>query len=158
MKLGLEGKVALITGSSRGIGRAIAEALAAEGCGIMLTGRDAAALEESARAIAALGGKCDTHLAELREETAPAALVEAVKRDFGRLDILVNNAGATKRGDFLALTDADWQDGFALKFFAHMRLVRAPRSRREWPASARWLGDRRSRSVSCRTRSVGAAS
>ena len=128
MKLGLEGKVALITGSSRGIGRAIAEALAAEGCGIMLTGRDAAALEESTRAIAALGGKCGTHLAELREETAPAALVEAVKRDFGRLDILVNNAGATKRGDFLALSDADWQDGFALKFFAHMRLVRAA-----WP-------------------------
>ena len=128
MKLGLEGKVALITGSSRGIGRAIAETLAAEGCAIMLTGRDAAALEESARAIAALGGKCDTHLAELREETAPAALVEAVKRDFGRLDILVNNAGATKRGDFLALSDADWQDGFALKFFAHMRLVRAA-----WP-------------------------
>ena len=76
MKLGLEGKVALITGSSRGIGRAIAEALAAEGCGIMLTGRDAAALEESTRAIAALGGKCGTHLAELREETAPAALVK----------------------------------------------------------------------------------
>jgi 3-oxoacyl-[acyl-carrier protein] reductase len=64
----------------------------------------------------------------LREPAAPAALIEAVTRDFGRLDILVNNAGATKRGDFLALTDADWQDGFALKFFAHMRLARAA-----WP-------------------------
>jgi 3-oxoacyl-[acyl-carrier protein] reductase len=128
MKLGLEGKVALITGSSRGIGRAIAETLAAEGCGIMLTGRDPAALEESARAIAALGGTSRSAVAELREDGAPAALIEAVKRGFGRLDILVNNAGATKRGDFLALTDADWQDGFALKFFAHMRLVRAA-----WP-------------------------
>ena len=128
MKLGLEGKVALITGSSRGIGRAIAETLAAEGCAIMLTGRDPAALAESAQAIAALGGKCRSAVAELREEGAPAALVAAVKRDFGRLDILVNNAGATKRGDFLALTDADWQDGFALKFFAHMRLVRVA-----WP-------------------------
>src|SRR5512146_745863 len=128
MKLGLEGKVALMTGSSRGIGRAIAETLAAEGCAIMLTGRDPAALAESAQAIAALGGKCRSAVAELREEGAPAALVAAVKRDFGRLDILVNNAGATKRGDFLALTDADWQDGFALKFFAHMRLVRVA-----WP-------------------------
>ena len=51
-----------------------------------------------------------------------------MKRDFGRLDIVVHNAGATKRGDFLALTDEDWADGFALKFFAHTRLARAA-----WP-------------------------
>jgi 3-oxoacyl-[acyl-carrier protein] reductase len=55
-------------------------------------------------------------------------LVEAVRGSFGRLDILVNNAGTTKRGDFLALTDADWADGYALKFFAHVRLSRAA-----WP-------------------------
>ncbi|HEY3918378.1 MAG TPA: SDR family oxidoreductase [Stellaceae bacterium] len=128
MELGLAGKVALVTGSSRGIGRAIAELLAAEGCAIMLTGRDEAALAETQRVIAARGGQAKTQLAELREPAAPVALIEAVKRDFGRLDILVNNAGATKRGDFLALTDADWQDGFALKFFAHMRLARAA-----WP-------------------------
>ena len=128
MELGLAGKVALVTGSSRGIGRAIAEQLAAEGCAIMLTGRDEAALAETQRAIASGGGKAKSALAELREPAAPVALIEAVKRDFGRLDILVNNAGATKRGDFLALTDADWQDGFALKFFAHMRLARAA-----WP-------------------------
>ncbi len=128
MDLGLAGKVALITGSSRGIGRAIAEQLAAEGCAVMLTGRDEGALAETQRAIAARGATAKMQLAELREPSAPAALIEAVKRDFGRLDILVNNAGATKRGDFLALTDADWQDGFALKFFAHMRLARAA-----WP-------------------------
>ena len=51
-----------------------------------------------------------------------------MRREFGGLDILVNNAGATKRGDFLELTDADWEDGYALKFFAHMRLARAA-----WP-------------------------
>lgn len=128
MDLGLAGKVALITGSSRGIGRGIAELLAAEGCAVMLTGRDEAALAETQRAIAARGGTAKTHLAELREPAAPPALVEAVKRDFGRLDILVNNAGATKRGDFLKLTDEDWANGFALKFFAHMRLARAA-----WP-------------------------
>ena len=128
MDLNLTGKVALITGSSRGIGRGIAELLAAEGCAIMLTGRDEAALAETQRAIAAHGGTAKTHLAELRDAEAPAALVNAVKRDFGRLDILVNNAGATKRGDFLTLTDADWADGFALKFFAHVRLARCA-----WP-------------------------
>jgi len=128
MDLALRGKVALITGSSRGIGRAIAEMLAREGSAIMLTGRDAAALEETAQAIRARGGDAKTHLAELRDETAPAALVAAMTREFGRLDLLVSNAGATKRGDFLQLTDADWHDGFALKFFAHVRLARA-----SWP-------------------------
>lgn len=128
MDLDLRGKVALITGSSRGIGRAIADMLASEGCAIMLTGRDEAALAEAAQAIIARGGTAKTHLADLRDSAAPATLVDAVKRDFGRLDILINNAGATKRGDFLQLTDADWQDGFALKFFAHVRLARAA-----WP-------------------------
>ncbi len=124
MDLALGGKVALITGSSRGIGRAIAETLAREGCSIMLTGRDAAALEESRRAVAALGAVAKSCVAELRDTAAPAALVAAVQHEFGRLDILVSNAGATKRGDFLQLTDADWQDGFGLKFFAHVRLAR----------------------------------
>jgi 3-oxoacyl-[acyl-carrier protein] reductase len=128
MDLALKGKVALITGSSRGIGRSIAEMLAREGCGVLLTGRDAAALDATAHAIMAGGGTAKTHLAELRDEAAPAALIAAAKREFGRLDMLVSNAGATKRGDFLALTDADWQDGFALKFFAHVRLARAA-----WP-------------------------
>jgi len=128
MELTLAGKVALVTGSSRGIGRAIAEELAAEGCTIMLTGRDEAALGETQCAITASGGRASCLGAELREVAAPAALVDGVKRAFGRLDILVNNAGATKRGDFLALTDEDWQDGFALKFSAHVRLARAA-----WP-------------------------
>jgi len=83
MDLALHGKVALITGSSRGIGRAIAETLASEGCSIMLTGRDAAALDETAQAIRARGATAKTHVAELREETAPAALVAAVTRDCG---------------------------------------------------------------------------
>src|SRR5207244_11631587 len=65
---------------------------------------------------------------ELREDKAAAVRVAAVKESFGRLDILVNNAGTTKRGDFLALTDVDWAEGYALKFFAHVRLSRAA-----WP-------------------------
>src|ERR1700674_1354252 len=91
--LDLQGKVALITGSSRGIGRAIAETLAAEGCSIMLTGRDGSALHETVRAIEAAGGTAKSHLAELRDAAAPAMLVDSVKREFSRLDILVSNAG-----------------------------------------------------------------
>ncbi|HXP31388.1 MAG TPA: SDR family NAD(P)-dependent oxidoreductase, partial [Stellaceae bacterium] len=128
MELELRGKVALITGSSRGIGRSIAEALAAEGCHLMLTGRDEKALAEAAAAIVTLGATAKLHLADLRREEAPAALAAATERAYGRLDILVNNAGATKRGDFFELTEEDWADGFALKFFGAVRLTRAA-----WP-------------------------
>ncbi|HEY1362448.1 MAG TPA: SDR family oxidoreductase [Xanthobacteraceae bacterium] len=128
MDLGIEGKVALVTGSSRGIGRGIALALAGEGCDLMLTGRDTAALDEAARSIRGKGRRAAVCVLDLRAEGAPAALIEAVRRELGGLDILVNNAGTTRRGDFFALTDADWEEGYALKLFAHVRLARAA-----WP-------------------------
>jgi 3-oxoacyl-[acyl-carrier protein] reductase len=127
MDLGLTGKVALVTGSSRGIGRGVALTLAQEGCDVMLTGRDEAALREVTSAIGQHGRTAKYCPLDLREEKAAETLVAAVREGFGRL-LLVNNAGATKRGDFLALTDADWADGYALKFFAHVRLSRAA-----WP-------------------------
>jgi 3-oxoacyl-[acyl-carrier protein] reductase len=128
MDFGLNGKIALVTGSSRGIGYGIALALADEGCDVMLTGRDTAALEEAAAAIRGKGRRAAYAVIDLRDSAAPAKLIEQARRDLGGLDILVNNAGATKRGDFLALTDADWEDGYALKFFAHVRLARSA-----WP-------------------------
>jgi 3-oxoacyl-[acyl-carrier protein] reductase len=128
MDLGLTGKVALVTGSSRGIGRGVALTLAQEGCDVMLTGRDEAALREAAAGVEKLGRKAKYQAIDLRKEDAAATLVASVNESFGRLDILVNNAGTTKRGDFLALTDADWTEGYALKFFAHVRLSRAA-----WP-------------------------
>jgi 3-oxoacyl-[acyl-carrier protein] reductase len=128
MEFGLKDKIALVTGSSRGIGRGIATTLAAEGCDVMLTGRDQAALDETAAEIRSKGRRAGTSVLDLREKDSAEKLIQQVKKEFGALDILVNNAGATKRGDFLALTDADWEDGFALKFFAHMRLARAA-----WP-------------------------
>jgi 3-oxoacyl-[acyl-carrier protein] reductase len=129
MELGLKGKVALVTGSSRGIGRGVALALAAEGCDVMLTGRDQKALEDVAGKIRAMGRRAAIAVLDLREPGAAEKLIEQVKRELGGLDILVNNAGATKRGDFLALTDADFADGYALKFFGHVRLARAA-----WPS------------------------
>jgi 3-oxoacyl-[acyl-carrier protein] reductase len=128
MELGLKGKIALVTGSSRGIGRGIALAFAAEGCDLLLTGRDKEALEQVAQSIRSNGRTAVMHPLDLREPSAPAALVEIARRELGGLDILVNNAGTTRRGDFFALTDADWEEGYALKFFAHMRLARAA-----WP-------------------------
>jgi 3-oxoacyl-[acyl-carrier protein] reductase len=124
MELGLSGKVALVTGASRGIGQGIALSLADEGCDLLITGRDEAALQGVAATIKAKGRKAAISVLDLRKEGAEKPLVEAVRREFGRLDILVNNAGATQRGDFFKLTDAEWADGFALKFFAHVRLTR----------------------------------
>ena len=128
MNLGLNGKIALVTGSSRGIGRGIALALAAEGCDLMLTGRNTAALDEVATAVRAQGRRAAISVQDIRQPGTAELLVDAVQREFGALDILINNAGTTKRGDFFALSDADWEEGFALKFFAHVRLARAA-----WP-------------------------
>ncbi len=121
----LDGRTAIITGASRGIGRAIAFRLAADGANVVLCARDSAALATAASKI----GPAAAFLArDLREPSAPADLVRFALDTFGRLDIVVNNAGATKRGDFLALTDEDWADGYALKLHGAVRLARAA-----WP-------------------------
>jgi len=125
MDLKLSGKVAIVTGASRGIGRAIAVTLAAEGMRLVLAARSQDQLETLA---ASLGRECLIQALDLRDPQAAQALVSAALERFGELDLLVNNAGATKRGDFLSLPDADWADGFALKLFGAMRCCRAA-----WP-------------------------
>src|SRR5262245_46973784 len=125
MDLGLVNHVAIITGASRGIGRAIATQLASEGMKLVLAARSGDQLEALA---ASLNTECLVQAVDLRDPEVPRAVVEAALARFGQLDVLVNNAGATKRGDFLALPDDDWQDGFALKFYGAMRLCRAA-----WP-------------------------
>lgn len=132
MDLQLAGKVAIVTGASKGIGRAIAERLAAEGMKLVLAARSGDLLRDLA---ARLNRECLPVASDLRKPEAPAALVQAALDRFGTLDLVVNNAGATKRGDFLNLTDEDWADGYALKFFGAMRLSRAA-----WPHLARASG------------------
>jgi len=122
MDLKLSGKVAIVTGASRGIGRAIAQTLSAEGMKLTLAARSKDQLDELAKS---LKTDCLVQAVDLRAPETAAAVVEATIRTFGAIDLLVNNAGATKRGDFFELTDADWEDGFALKFFGGMRLSRA---------------------------------
>src|SRR5271169_121525 len=122
MDLKLRDKVAVVTGANRGIGRAIAETLADEGVRLVLAARTREQLQEVAKTY---GSGTLILATDLREADAPQKMIEAAVARFGQIDVLVNNAGATKRGDFLELTDAEWQDGFALKFFGAMRCCRA---------------------------------
>src|SRR5580765_2234028 len=122
MNLNLTGKIAIVTGASRGIGRAIAGTLAAEGMKLTLAARSKDQLDELA---SSLTTDCLVQAVDLRTPGAASTVVEATIEEFGAIDLLVNNAGATKRGDFFELTDEDWADGFALKFFCAMRLSRA---------------------------------
>jgi len=125
MDLKLHNKVAIITGASRGIGRAIAQVLAGEGMRLVIAARSAEGLEEVRKS-------CPTEVApvaiDLRDPDAAQRVMAVAVEKFGGVDILVNNAGATKRGDFLQLSEDDWQDGFALKFFSMVRCSRAA-----WP-------------------------
>jgi len=115
-------KTAIITGSNRGIGRAIALRLAQDGMNVVLCARDEELLNATAKTI---GPNTLTVPIDLRLPDSAAKVVEAAIARFGAVDVLVNNAGATKRGDFEALSDEDFIDGFALKFFGAVRMTRA---------------------------------
>jgi len=129
MELSLSGKVALVTGASKGIGRAIALALADEGMCVAVAARTASALQELASEIDGAGGQALAFVVDLSSISAAQQFVDAALARFGRIDLLVNSAGATKRGDFLQLTDQDWHDGYALKLHGAVRLCRAA-----WPS------------------------
>jgi len=125
----LSGKVAVVTGGSRGIGRAIAQALAAQSAQTVLAAVSEANLSKAADEIAAAGAPKPTIVvADLGTAEGCLALFERVKEAYGRCDILVNSAGATQAGDFLQQDDEVWMEGFALKFFGAVRL-----SRLFWP-------------------------
>ena len=119
------GKVVVVTGGSRGIGRAIAAAFAGEGAQTVLAAANTANLAAAAVAVGRAGGPPPlTIAADLRTLEGCEQVLSTVGSRFGRCDVLVNNAGATRGGDFLALPDEAWADGFALKFFGAVRLTR----------------------------------
>ncbi|MBP7049676.1 MAG: SDR family oxidoreductase [Phycisphaerae bacterium] len=96
----LDGKVAIVTGGSRGIGRAIGVALAGEGASVVLAARSLDSLHEAADLVRRAGGRAETVVVELADEESIRNLVQAVQERFGRLDILVNNAGVTHSARF----------------------------------------------------------
>jgi len=113
MNLELTDKIAIVTGSSRGLGLASATALAREGCRVTLCARTAARLAEAAAEVAAACGDASrvfTVQADVSTPDGVAAIVEGTVARFGGLDILVNNVGLARGADLLATTDADWQE------------------------------------------------
>jgi 3-oxoacyl-[acyl-carrier protein] reductase len=110
MTASAETRVALVTGASRGIGRAIALRLARDGRHVVLVSRTAAPLADLASQIQANGGKASFKAVDISDAAAFAKAIEEVAEQHGRLDILVNNAGITKDGLVLRMSDADWAD------------------------------------------------
>ena len=128
----LTGRLALITGSSRGIGRAIAEGYAAAGARVIINGRDKDAV---ATAVKALGGNAVAAPFDVTDKAAVEAAVDKIEKDIGPIDILVNNAGMTKRMPFTEFPEADWRQIMATNldsvFFVTQSVARRmiPRSR-----------------------------
>ena len=109
MDLGLNGKVALVTGAGRGVGREIALTLAREGASVAINYRSSAKDADALAAeIAATGGKAKAYQADVADFAAVSAMIGAVVQDFGALNILVNNAGLAKRQRFIETTPEDW--------------------------------------------------
>ncbi len=138
MQLSLDGRAALITGGSKGLGLAMGRAFAAAGGHVALVARGAEALAgaaETVRAGAAPGARVVTVAADIATaEGCERAFAEA-SGGLGQVDILINNAGTSQRGPFLEISDALWQNDLDLKLFAAIRLARLA-----WPgmAARRW--------------------
>jgi NAD(P)-dependent dehydrogenase (short-subunit alcohol dehydrogenase family) len=107
--LDLSGKVAVVTGASRGIGRAIALCLARWGARVSLAARDTDRLEETARMVRDAGGEALTVATDVTQAAQVRAMVDGTVGRFGRIDVLVNNAGALLLRPFLEITESDWR-------------------------------------------------
>src|SRR5579885_2843649 len=125
MDLGLKGKVAIVLAASKGLGRASAAALAAEGAQVVIGARNEQVLREAAEQMRRESGS--QVLAVPTDVTKPddlAAIVEAATREFGQIDVLVNNAGGPPPGTFEMFNDAQWEAAFELSLLSVVRLIR----------------------------------
>ncbi len=132
MQMDLAGRTALVTGSTRGIGRAIAETLAGCGANVAVVGRDAARAGEVAEAV---GERARGFAADVADTASVAALVADVERSFGAVDVLVNNAGLTRDNLLMRLKDDDWDavlDANLRGAFATIRAASRGMMKRRW--------------------------
>src|SRR5262245_19876551 len=126
MDLGIEGKVAIVTGGSQGIGKAIAAQLAAEGVRTVICARNAASLKRAAEEIAgATKGEVLPLPADVTDSAAVNKVVDDTIHAFGTIDILVNNAAGSGSGAFAELTDESWLHHLDVKLIGYVRCARA---------------------------------
>lgn len=118
-------KVAVVTGSGRGIGRAAAELLAAEGAAVVVNGRTRVEVEETARAIRANGGRALAVVGDLAQPDAAEELIGAAEREFGAVDILVNNAALSRKHDFVRGSQSEWMQVLEVNLLGAVRCARA---------------------------------
>ena len=125
MELGLKGKAALVGGSSKGIGRAIALGLAGEGCNVLICARDNAALAETASLIRReTDAKVYSLVCDLSRYEDVKKVVEETVNQFGRLDILVNNAGGPRTGTFEEMDETDWLQAISQNLMSAVRATK----------------------------------
>jgi NAD(P)-dependent dehydrogenase (short-subunit alcohol dehydrogenase family) len=125
MDLGLTGKVALVTGGSKGIGKAVARGLAQEGAKVAICARTQRDLDAAAAELTRAAGEVFAVAGDLTREADVQEIVAATVGRFGRIDILVNNAGAAPGGLLLDLTEEDWHTALELKFLGYVRCMKA---------------------------------
>ena len=121
----LNGKVAVLTGASKGIGRGIGRALAKEGCALVITSRGASDLEGAAQEFAAAGVQVESLAGDAADEAHVARVFDLVKQKFGKLDLLVNNAGAFDGGPLDQLSTEAWDRVIATNLRAPFLFTRA---------------------------------
>ena len=124
MDLGLKGKVAMITGASKGLGRAMARAFGHEGVKLSICARGKAMLDDAASEFHKLGFETFAHPADVTNLAQMESWLEQTASRFGGIDILVNNAGGARPGALSELSEQDWRDSFELNFFSAVRLAR----------------------------------
>lgn len=125
MDLGLSGKVAVIGGGSRGIGRATASVLAREGARLVLAARTAATLDEFARGLRESGAEVEAVAVDLTAPGGPEQMIERALARFGAIDVLVNNSGGSSGGTFAENTIGDFETGFDRNFWPALKAGKA---------------------------------
>ncbi|WP_119418673.1 SDR family NAD(P)-dependent oxidoreductase [Desertibaculum subflavum] len=125
MECRMDGRVALITGASTGLGKAMAETFARSGASVALVARRADPLNQVAEAIKAVGGKARAYPCDVTRADQVSATYAAAVKELGKVDILVNNAGQSAAMPFEQVTDQMWEEDIALKLYAAVRFTRA---------------------------------